>query len=200
MPTTSTSRCLARMALNLAMPQVHGFRWYPAIQSITSRSSQLTSSARSVMVTSGELYAVDAADELMAGRRSAAVERHATRTRRSRPPQCGASCAPVSAMIPRATRRATSAVVRPTTASTGPPRGSGRAPAASSAAPGRAAHPHRQRGEGRDRVDHQRDLARQRPARPPGCPRLLLVLDVGLPESQPGDERQNADVALVAAA
>src|SRR5688572_32252646 len=33
-PTTGTSKCLARMALNFAIPHVHGFRWYPAMQSI----------------------------------------------------------------------------------------------------------------------------------------------------------------------
>src|SRR5688572_955566 len=34
MPITGTSRLRARIALNLAIPHVHGFRWYPAMQSI----------------------------------------------------------------------------------------------------------------------------------------------------------------------
>ena len=33
-PTTGTSSSFARIALNFAIPQVQGFRWYPAMQSI----------------------------------------------------------------------------------------------------------------------------------------------------------------------
>src|SRR5258705_13927137 len=36
MRTTGSSSRRARIALNFAMPHVHGFRWYPAIQSINT--------------------------------------------------------------------------------------------------------------------------------------------------------------------
>ena len=34
MPTTGNDRCRPSSELNLAIPHVHGFRWYPAMQSI----------------------------------------------------------------------------------------------------------------------------------------------------------------------